>query len=191
MTTSKKIDNPKLNVPNMLTMGRIVLIFTLIPCFYYQSDTARLMAFIIFCVACITDYLDGFFARVLNQTTKFGILFDPVADKILVSTTLFLMAAFNYFTPISIIPGMIILCREMFVSGLREFMGSKEKRLAVSRLAKYKTTFQMLAIGLILMADAFSHASELKNLGEAFLWIAALLALITGAQYLRTTMKYI
>ncbi|PIZ34080.1 MAG: CDP-diacylglycerol--glycerol-3-phosphate 3-phosphatidyltransferase [Alphaproteobacteria bacterium CG_4_10_14_0_8_um_filter_37_21] len=191
MNTSKKTDNPKLNVPNVLTMGRIVLIFTLVPCFYYQSDTARLMAFIIFCVACITDYLDGFFARVLNQTTKFGMLFDPVADKILISTTLFLMAAFNYFTAISIIPGMIILCREMLVSGLREFMGSKEKRLAVSRLAKYKTTFQMLAIGLILMADAFSYASELKNLGEAFLWIAAILTLITGAQYFRTTMKYI
>lgn len=191
MNTSKTTDNPKLNVPNILTMGRIVLIFTLIPCFYYKSDSARLMAFIIFCVACITDYLDGFFARVLNQTTKFGMLFDPVADKILISTTLFLMAAFNYFTAISIIPGMIILCREMLVSGLREFMGSKEKRLAVSRLAKYKTTFQMLAIGLILMADAFSYASELKNLGEAFLWIAAILTLITGAQYFRTTMKYI
>ena len=191
MNTSKKTDNPKLNVPNVLTMGRIVLIFTLVPCFYYQSDTARLMAFIIFCVACITDYLDGFFARVLNQTTKFGMLFDPVADKILISTTLFLMAAFNYFTAISIIPGMIILCREMLVSGLREFMGSKEKRLAVSRLAKYKTTFQMLAIGLILMADVFSHASELKHLGEAFLWIAAILSLTTGVQYLRTTMKYI
>ncbi|MDP2193557.1 MAG: CDP-diacylglycerol--glycerol-3-phosphate 3-phosphatidyltransferase [Alphaproteobacteria bacterium] len=179
------------NVPNMLTMGRIFLIFLLIPCFYFESHSARVTAFVIFCIACITDYLDGFFARFLNQTTRFGMLFDPVADKILISTTLFLMAAFNYFTIFSIIPGMIILCREMFVSGLREYMGKKEKRLNVSRLAKYKTTIQMLAIGLILLSDVFHKGHYVKMLGELLLWVAAILTVITAWQYLRTTMRYV
>lgn len=178
------------NIPNTLTIGRIILIFALVPCFYFRSESAKLTAFAIFCIACITDYLDGYFARSLKQTTKFGKLFDPVADKMLIATTLLLMAAFDYFSRLSLIPALIILCREILVSGLREFMGAKNQNLKVSKLAKYKTTFQMVSIGLILMADAFSNPLQLKEWGEVFLWVASILTTITGYQYFKKTLEH-
>jgi cardiolipin synthase len=176
------------NIPNSLTVMRIFLIFFLVPCFYMQTELARILAIVIFFVACITDYLDGYLARTLKQTTKFGQLFDPIADKMLIATTLLLMAGFQFFSNFTLIPALIILCREVLVSGLREFVSAKNLRLPVTKLAKYKTAFQMLSIGLLLIADAFPHAYQLTFFGEITLWIAALLTVITGYQYFKQTL---
>lgn len=183
--------NRRLTLPNILTIARMVLIIALVPCFFDQSDVSRLLAFGIFFIACITDYLDGYLARLWNQSTRFGQLFDPVADKMLIATTLLLMAAFNFFSKFSLIPALIILCREIFVSGLREFMSTKHLKLPVTRLAKYKTAFQMLSIGLLLMADIFSYQTTIKLFGELFLWVAAILTIATGYQYFKQTINHV
>ncbi|CAO4840396.1 MAG: CDP-diacylglycerol--glycerol-3-phosphate 3-phosphatidyltransferase [Holosporales bacterium] len=183
--------NRRLTLPNILTMARMVLILALVPCFYEQSEFARLLAFCIFFIACITDYLDGYLARLWNQSTRFGQLFDPVADKMLIATTLLLMAAFDFFSKFALIPALIILCREIFVSGLREFMSTKHLKLPVTRLAKYKTAFQMLSIGFLLMADIFSYQTIIKAVGEFFLWVAAALTIATGYQYFKQTIDHV
>lgn len=177
-----------INLPNILTVARILLIVLLIPCFYLQTELTHLLAFIIFVVACLTDYLDGYLARTLKQTTKFGQLFDPIADKMLIATTLLLMAGFHFFSEFALIPAIVILCREIFVSGLREFVGTKKVTLAVTKLAKYKTAFQMISICLLLMADVFPNAN-LTLWGEITLWIASFLTLITGYQYFKQTLE--
>lgn len=143
------------NLPNVLTVSRILLIILLIPCFYIRTELTHVLAFVIFVTACVTDYLDGYLARTWKQTTRFGQLFDPIADKMLISTTLLLMAGFDFFSKFTMIPAIIILCREIFISGLREFVSAKNISLSVTRLAKYKTAIQMLSIGLLLMSDVF------------------------------------
>ncbi|CAO5676233.1 MAG: CDP-diacylglycerol--glycerol-3-phosphate 3-phosphatidyltransferase [Holosporales bacterium] len=180
-----------LNLPNSLTVFRIFLIFFLVPCFYVQTELTRFLALAIFFIACVTDYLDGYFARTLKQTTRFGQLFDPIADKMLIATTLLLMAGFDFFSKFTLIPALIILCREVFVSGLREFVSITNVRLPVTKLAKYKTAFQMISIGLLLMADAFPYAKRLTFWGEITLWIAAILTIITGYQYFKQTFERI
>lgn len=184
---SKKI----FNLPNFLTLMRVVLIVFLVPCFYYQTDFTRVLAIVIFVTACITDYLDGYFARVWQQTTKFGQLFDPIADKMLVGTALLLMAGFDFFSKTALIPALIILCREMFISGLREFMEAKNTSIPVTRLAKYKTAFQMIAIGLLFLADAFPYKNIFSFWGELFLWFAAILTFITGLEYFQETIEHL
>ncbi|MBP9753284.1 MAG: CDP-diacylglycerol--glycerol-3-phosphate 3-phosphatidyltransferase [Proteobacteria bacterium] len=178
-----------INVPNSLTIFRIFLIFLLVPCFYLQTELTRMLAIFIFFIACITDYLDGYFARTLKQTTRFGQLFDPIADKMLIATTLLLMAGFDFFSKFTLIPALIILCREVFVSGLREFVSVTKIKLPVTRLAKYKTAFQMISIGLLLIADAFPYQKNLTFLGEITLWIAGVLTIITGYQYFKQTFE--
>lgn len=186
------IMNKKLaNLPNFLTLMRVVLIVFLVPCFYIQTDLTRLLAVIIFSIACVTDYLDGYLARIWQQTTKFGQLFDPIADKMLVATTLLLMAGFDFFSKTALIPALFILCREVFVSGLREFMEAKNASIPVIRLAKYKTAFQMISIGLLFLADAFPHKGYFSFWGEFSLWFAAFLTLLTGFEYFQQAIEHL
>ena len=177
------------NLPNLLTLARVVLIVFLVPCFYVQTELTRLLAVIIFFTACITDYLDGYFARLWQQTTKFGQFFDPIADKMLVATMLLLMAGFDFFSKTALIPAMIILCREMFLSGLREFIEAKNAQIPVIKLAKYKTALQMIAIGLYFLADFLPDLDSIPFWAEFFLWFAALLTIITGVQYFQQAME--
>lgn len=181
----------KITIPNILTVFRMILILAIIPCFYFRSRGSQLLVVIIFFIACVTDYLDGYLARILKQTTKFGQLFDPIADKMLIATTLLLMAGFGYFSTYEIIPATVILCREILVSGLREYMIGYKISLPVTRLAKYKTAFQMLSIASLLMADLLPHQDYFLLFGRFSLWLAAFLTLITGYQYLKTTIEQI
>lgn len=188
MATRQKSD---LNIPNALTVLRVLLIPVLASCFYIQTELTRWVAVAIFIFACLTDYLDGYIARTYHQMTKFGQILDPIADKLLVASTLLLMAGFDKMSKWGLIPSIIILCREMLISGFREFLSDLRVKLPVTNLAKFKTAIQMLAITLLLICDLFQDKTLLAWLGEVMLWFASTLSIITGLTYYRETMKYV
>ena len=176
------------SIPNFLTLLRIGVIPILIVCLLKTSQTAHLIGAGCFMIACLTDYLDGYLARVYLQTTRLGEFLDPFADKLLIVSTLFLLAGLNYLSLFSLIPALIIVCREMFISALREFLSShKQLTLPVTSLAKWKTTFQMIALTILLVR----HETPLwiGSIGEWLLWIAAGLAIWTGLQYFQSAFK--
>ncbi|MES2607458.1 MAG: CDP-diacylglycerol--glycerol-3-phosphate 3-phosphatidyltransferase [Pseudomonadota bacterium] len=175
---------------NMLTFVRIVLIPVLVLSFYMGTPEWRLAAAVIFIVGCITDYLDGYVARTYSQISRLGQFLDPMADKLLVATTLFLMAGFDRISRYSFIPAIIILSREILVSGLREHLSNFHETLAVSQLAKWKTAIQMLAICFLLVGDTAEIATPARYLGEVMLWCAALLTIITGFGYVKLSIRH-
>lgn len=177
------------NLPNILTLSRIGLIPVLMIAFYMESNIGRAVAAAVFIVACLTDFLDGYVARLLSQTSKLGQFLDPVADKLLVASTLLLLAGFGKIHSVSLLPAIVILCREILVSGLRESLSDIHVNVPITTLAKWKTTIQMLAISCLLISDISSFS--LQPLGELFLWIAALLTLITGYDYLRAGIRHL
>ena len=168
------------NLPNLLTISRIVVIPVIFLSIYIHSLTWSVLAAILFIIASITDYLDGYLARSRNETSSFGRLFDPIADKLLVVSALLIIVANRLVDEISYIPVVIIMCREVLVSGLREFLAEVKVGLPVTRLAKWKTGFQMTALSLILAIT-----------GEILLWIAGVLTFITGYQYFEKGMEYV
>jgi cardiolipin synthase len=176
-------------LPNMLTFLRIALIPAIVIAFYTQSPMGHWVATICFFVACLSDFLDGYFARLLSQTSKLGQFFDPVADKLLVSSVLLLLAGFGYIHSLTLIPALIILCREIFVSGLREFLSSIEVSIPVSRLSKWKTGLQMVALSFLILSP-HSGIYGCQIIGEIFLWASAILTAITGYSYLRIGLKH-
>lgn len=177
-------------LPNLLTFARIALIPVVVGLFYFDRPLSNWLAAFFFIVACITDYLDGYFARTLKQTTKFGIFLDPVADKLLVAATLLMLVGFGRIQGISLIPAVIILCREILVSGLREFLAEARVSVPVTRLAKWKTAIQMIALSLLIIEDIPRFPVPIDVIGTIGLWIAAVLTLITGFDYLRVGLKH-
>ena len=177
-------------VPNVLTFMRIALIPVIVGLFYFDRPWSNWIAAFFFIIACITDYLDGYFARTLKQTTRFGIFLDPVADKLLVAATLLMLVGFGRIQGLSLIPAVIILCREILVSGLREFLAEARVSIPVTRLAKWKTGIQMTALSLLIIETIPGIPFSLDILGIGGLWIAALLTLITGFDYLRAGLKH-
>jgi len=188
-----------LNLPNILTYGRILCVPLVVFCFYLEgrlqsSDFARWSALFLFLVASITDYFDGYLARAWQQQSNIGRMLDPIADKLLVSTCLLLLAADTERTIAgwSLWAAIIILCREILVSGLREYLAELKVSVPVTRLAKWKTTIQMFAIGFLLAGPAgdkvMPHTTEV---GIALLWISALVTLYTGYDYFRAGAKHI
>ena len=152
------------------------------------------MAAWLFIFASVTDYFDGYLARTRNQTSAFGRLLDPIADKLLVVSALLIIVANGMVWKGSYIPVVIILCREVLVSGLREFLAEVKVGMPVTRLAKWKTGFQMSALALILIAPAkfFNNWETLWNgLGEILLWVAGGLTFITGYQYFQKSLDYV
>jgi len=180
------------SVPNILTFSRIGLIPLLVAIFWIPGNSARWAALAIFILAGITDYLDGYLARAWHEQSQLGALLDPIADKLLVSTTLFLLAAFDRIGGLTLLPAILILCREILVSGLREFLAGIEVRVPVSTLAKWKTTIQMIAIGFLIVGDAgdviVPYTTEIGIVG---LWAAAVLTLVTGYDYLRVGIRHL
>lgn len=182
--------------PNVLTISRLVAIIPFIACFFVRDSWARWVILGIFIFASITDYFDGYLARKQNATSKLGQMLDPIADKLLVICALFMLSKANIINGWHLIAVVIIFCREIFVSGLREFVGQK-KAVTVSKLAKYKTTAQMLAVGLLLALPAFatilerSYVASFYKLSLIFLWVAAILTVITGYQYFRASQRYL
>lgn len=178
------------NLPNILTISRIVVIPLIFMSIYFTSYAWAMLAGILFVAASITDYLDGYLARAWNETSAFGRLLDPIADKLLVATALVVILAKPnmYSLNITIIPAFVILCREILVSGLREFLREVNVGLPVTKLAKWKTAFQMTALAMMLFKDLWIGWSYC---GEFLLWVAAILTFITGYQYYQKSLDYV
>jgi cardiolipin synthase (CMP-forming) len=180
------------SIPNILTFSRIGVIPLLVALFWVPGNGARWTALAIFVIAGITDYLDGYLARAWREQSQLGALLDPIADKLLVSTTLFLLAAFDRIGGLTLLPAILILCREILVSGLREFLAGIEVRVPVSTLAKWKTTIQMIAIGFLIVGDAGDAIVPYTvEIGIVGLWVAAVLTLVTGYDYLRVGIRHL
>lgn len=179
------------NLPNLLTLSRILVIPLVIGCFYIQGEMARWVACALFAAAAITDWFDGYLARSWGQTSNLGRFLDPIADKLLVAAVLLMLSAFNHISPVTVLPALVILMREILVSGLREFLAELRVGMPVSRLAKWKTGVQMTALGLLILGDAGPSMLPLAVIGEVALWLAAVLTLITGYDYLQAGLKHI
>lgn len=179
------------NIPNLLTLSRIALIPIIMATFYTDNYAGRWVATFAFICACVTDFLDGYVARLWSQTSRFGQFLDPIADKLLVASTLLMLVGFGRIRPVSFLPAIIILCREILVSGLREYLSDLHVKMPVTTLAKWKTMAQMMAISLLLIGDIPPFSSAVSLLGEALLWIAALLTLITGYAYFKSSLRHL
>lgn len=186
-----------LNIPNLLTYARILAVPVVVACFFVEgrlesSDVARWTALGIFIVASITDYLDGYLARIWNQTSNIGRMLDPIADKLLVASLLLLMAADGTIAGWSLWAAITILCREILVSGLREYLAALKVAVPVTRIAKWKTTLQMVSIAFLLAGDAGDKVLPYTTeIGIALLWVAAILTIYTGYDYFRAGLKHV
>lgn len=176
-----------LSLPNVLTYGRILAVPALVGCLYWlHGDVARWSAFALFILASITDWLDGYLARAWEQQSTLGRMLDPIADKLLVGAVLMMLVHDNTIAGFSIWAAIIILCREILVSGLREFLAELNVKIHVSQLAKWKTALQLIALAVLLAGPAAEKLLPgVTNLGLALLWMAALLTLWTGYDYLK------
>jgi cardiolipin synthase (CMP-forming) len=181
---------PITSLPNLLTLSRILAIPAVVATFYVPGDYARWFACALFSAAGITDWLDGHMARRWEQQSEIGRFLDPIADKLLVSATLFMLTAFGRLSPQALLPALVILCREVLVSGLREYLAGLRVGMPVSRLAKWKTLIQMVAIGVLIVGDAGPSVLPVVAIGEALLWVAASLTLVTGYDYLRAGLRH-
>jgi cardiolipin synthase (CMP-forming) len=183
------------SLPNLLTISRIIVIPLVIATFYLPpyvaEDGSRWLACALFAAAGFTDWLDGHFARRWEQQSDFGRFLDPIADKLLVAATLFMLVAFGRMSGAAILPSLVILSREILVSGLREHLAGMRVKVPVTSLAKWKTMIQMVAIGVLLVGDAGPDFLHAKLFGEYLLWIAALFTLITGYQYLAAGIAHV
>ena len=180
-----------LNLPNTLTLSRIVVIPVFVGAFFIEGEAARWVALAIFIAAAVTDFLDGYLARRNRQATEFGRFLDPIADKLLVATALLMLAGFGRIAGFALIAAAIILLREIIISGLREYLGGLKIAVPVSRLAKAKTAIQMVAIGVLIIGDVGPEALPVVLIGEILLWLAALLTVITAYGYLRAGLPHI
>jgi len=171
----------------MLTIARIIAIPVIVGLTVTNVDFFRWIALILFVLAAITDFFDGFLARVMNQSSPLGRMLDPIADKLLVGALLLALAWDQTFSLFDLIPATIILCREIFISGLREYLGSENVILPVSRLAKYKTTVQLVALAILIAEPLLP---DLRLVSDVFLWGAALLTLLTGWNYWAGAQKH-
>lgn len=181
------------NIPNILTMVRIWAIPVIVATFFVSSPLWAWTGVVLFAIAGITDYMDGYLARHLNQLSRFGRVLDPIADKLLVGSILLMLAYTGRLPYYGIIPAVIIMCREILVSGLREFLAEIKVGCPVTRLAKWKTACQMTALPVLMVADVrFSgiFSGFLTILGTMALWGAALLTVMTGYDYWKSGRKY-
>lgn len=184
------------NIPNLLTYARIVAVPLIVVCFFIEgrlesSDFARWTGLGLFVVASITDYLDGYLARIWNQTSNIGRMLDPIADKLLVASVLLLMAADGTIAGWSLWAAITILCREILVSGLREYLAALKVSVPVTRIAKWKTTAQMFALAFLLAGPAGDKVLPYTTeMGITLLWISAVLTFYTGYDYFRAGVKH-
>lgn len=183
----------KKKLPNWLTYGRIVAVPALILVFFIKGDWGFWLSAGIFALASVTDWLDGILARMWQAQSNVGRFLDPIADKLLVVTALMLLVQSNTdaVTRTDIIPAIAIVCREILVSGLREFLAEIRVSVPVSQLAKWKTAAQMAAIFLLLLGIGGPYWLHAEILGRVLLWIAGILTLVTGYAYLKTGWKHL
>ena len=176
------------NLPNVLTISRIVLLAPLLIMIYLPNDQLNLISVILFILIALTDFFDGFFARRQNITSEFGKMLDPIADKLLVVGVLIVLMIKGTIEDLSILPALLIIFREIFISGLREFAANRNTQASidVSQVGKLKTAIQMLSLLLILSSLVLKNLIILLNIGIIFLWISMVLTLISGYKYYKS-----
>tara|TARA_B100000586_G_C20027865_1_gene391954 strand:- start:367 stop:951 length:585 start_codon:yes stop_codon:yes gene_type:complete len=181
----------KIKIPNILTIGRIIIVPIFVLSFFIPGIVGDLVPFFLFILASFTDFLDGLLARLYKEESKLGELLDPIADKILVAAALVLLVMNGIVKNYEVIAAIVILTREILISGLREFLAKrKEKSVPVSSLSKFKTFIQMLSIAVLLTGETGNKIINFQDynaqtIGIVLLWIAAFLTIYTGYDYLR------
>jgi len=196
VTTRKPLKHP-FALPNILTYSRIAAVPIVVACMYAQSIGhgplwLRWVALAVFIIAAVTDFFDGYYARMWNQQSAFGRMLDPIADKLLVSACLLMLAADDTIKGWSLWAAIVILCREILVSGLREYLAALRVRVPVTQLAKWKTTVQLVAIGFLIAGEAGEAILPSTILiGLTLLWVSALVTLYTGWDYFRSGIHHL
>ena len=158
---------------------------------FSENPNIVLLAGGLFIISSISDYFDGYLARTLNQSSRLGTLLDPIADKLLVASVIVVLVDTRVITNIHVIPAIVIFLREIAISGLREFLAKLNTDMPVSRLAKYKTTFQMVSLSILIISLGFELNDFLWNIGLIALWVAALITLLSGYNYIVKGLKHI
>jgi len=180
-----------LNFANILTLSRIAAIPLIVGFLLLNGALWHWVALVLFVLACVTDWFDGYVARRLHQVSRLGRFLDPIADKLVVAAVLLILVATRHIDGWAILAALIILCREILVSGLREFLAELRVGVPVSLLAKWKTAVQMIALGFLIVAKAtYDLPIDAMLVGEILLWIAAGLTLVTGYDYLMIGLKH-
>lgn len=179
-----------LNLPNLLTLGRIAVIPILISSFFLDGVISNWVAAFLFILASVTDYFDGYLARAMQAESNLGRVLDPIADKLLVATAVIMLVHFKQDLLITL-PGIVIIFRELFVSGWREYLAGINVSVPVSTLAKWKTGVQMTSLSLLILGDKGLGMEYVNELGRAMFVIAAILTVITGYAYLREGFKHL
>jgi len=185
-----------LSLPNLLTLSRILAVPILVFLLWRPSPVDYAVTFVLYCIVGLTDYLDGYLARAQGLTSRLGQFLDPIADKIMVAAVLIMLISSRKANPVpeiaslNIIAALVILLREIIVSGLREYLAGLQVSVPVSALAKWKTTAQLVALGALILGGALPDMPWVHDVGIASLWIAAALTLISGYDYLRTGLKH-
>jgi cardiolipin synthase len=204
-TTTQRLPARPLALPNILTYARIAAVPAVVACIYWQALMGgglwlRWVALAIFIAAAITDFLDGYFARIWGQHSTFGRMLDPIADKLLVASCLLMLAVDGTIKGVTVLAAIVILCREILVSGLREYLAELRVSVPVTQLAKWKTAMQLVAVGFLLAGPAGDKVlsnwvgygtTAVTLIGIALLWLSALLTLYTGYDYFRAGVRHL
>ena len=179
------------NLPNLLTLSRIGVIPLLIATFYIESDLGNWLGLVVLVYAGVTDFIDGLVARLMSQQSELGRFLDPIAHILLVGSLFVMLLAFDRIEGLAVLPALVILCREILVSGLREFLAGVKTTMPVSRLSQWKTTLQMIALGFLLVGPAGPYFGPLSTaeIGVIGLGWAAFITIITGYDYLRAGLR--
>ena len=178
-------------IPNIITFIRIFLIPIILYLLFSENPNIVLIAGLLFIISSVSDYFDGYLARTLNQSSKLGTLLDPIADKLLIASVIVVLVDTGVISNIHVVPAIIILLREIAISGLREFLAKFNTDMPVSKLAKYKTTFQMVSLSILIISLGFELNDLLWNIGLITLWIAAIITLLSGYNYMVKGLKHI
>ena len=179
------------SLPNALTVARIALVPLFCAAFFLPGEAGRWIVFVLFCLAGATDALDGMIARKFGAESSFGRMLDPIADKLIVSAALLMLASDGTLSGIHLVPALVILCREILVSGLREFLAAADVSLPVTRIAKVKTTVQVAAIAALIASSATERMLPGVTIGALIgMWVAAGLTFYTGYAYLQAGLSH-
>ncbi|UGV25403.1 CDP-diacylglycerol--glycerol-3-phosphate 3-phosphatidyltransferase [Rhodopseudomonas boonkerdii] len=195
--TTRRAGTSAMTLPNILTYARIAAVPVVVGCIYWQSSMdgplwLRWVAVAVFLAAAITDFLDGYYARIWNQQSSFGRMLDPIADKLLVASCLLMLASDATINRWTLWAAIVILCREILVSGLREYLAGLRVSVPVTKLAKWKTAAQLVAIGFLLAGEAgdvlFGYVTFT---GIVLLWLSAIVTIYTGYDYFRAGVRHL
>ena len=179
-----------MNISNFLTLLRIAVIPIIVICIYMKEPYFGWIAFFLFCLASITDYFDGYIARLRNEITNFGTFLDPIADKLLVAAVILILTSKGVIKDWDTVPALIILLREITVSGLREYLAGIKVSIPVSRIAKLKTFLQLSALAILILSESTVDLTLILYLGKIFLWLAGILTLYTAYDYIKGSIKH-